>query len=124
MRRALPRNSYIPLPGPSASAHRYRVTPESDAATGELSRGLALKAFGAHPAMTGDIERRAVRAFELDLEEAFAVALLLAHEAFGAERLQMLGGLLRIVDQDAEVMHAGVVHALADRSEERRVGKE
>src|SRR5665213_1217671 len=75
---------------------------------------LAFEPLGAHPRMAGDVEHGAVRALELDLEEAFAVTLFLAHEAFGAERLQMLGGLFRVVDQDPEVVHPGVVHALAD----------
>src|ERR1700687_4863488 len=70
--------------------------------------------LAAHPRMLGDVEDRAVWAFELDLEEAFAVAFVLAHEAFGPEPFQLRGGLVGIFDQNAEVMHAGEVHALTN----------
>src|SRR6059058_3854746 len=110
MRRRPPRAHTYRLPARRQGPGGIRLRPAGN----QPSRLSALKTFGAHPGMTGDVEHGAVRSLELDLEEAFAVALLLAHEAFGAERLQMLGGLLRIVDQDAEVMHAGVIHPLAD----------
>src|SRR5713226_9899563 len=70
--------------------------------------------LAAHPRMLGDVEHGAVGTAELDLEESLAVALVLSHEAFGSERFQELGGLFGIIDQDAEMMHAGEVHTLAD----------
>src|SRR5262245_4885065 len=82
--------------------------------------------------MLGDVEDGTVGPAEFHLEEAFRRFLRGAEEVFGAERLELLGSLGGIIDQHAEMMHAGEVHAFAelvgleleDRDAERSVAEE
>src|ERR1700751_552825 len=63
--------------------------------------------------MLGDIEEDALGAVELDLEAAYSVRALV-HVVFAAQALELLGNLVDVLDQDAEMMQAGIVEALAD----------
>src|SRR5438477_10238536 len=63
--------------------------------------------------MLGDVEEHALGTVKLDLEPADAVAGLV-HVVRSAQRLDLLRELLDVVDQDAEMVQAGIVEALAD----------
>ena len=69
--------------------------------------------LGAGPGMLGDIEEDALGTAELDLEAADPVPALV-HVMLAAQALELPCDLLDILDQDAEMMQAGVVEALAD----------
>jgi hypothetical protein len=60
--------------------------------------------------MIGDIEDHLVGAVELGLVESF-VALRALGEAFGAEILDLFGGSIDILDQDAEMMDAAEIES-------------
>jgi hypothetical protein len=63
--------------------------------------------------MFGDIEEHAFGAVKLDLEAAGPVAGLV-HVMRAAQRLDPVRELLDVVDQDAEMVQAGVVETFAD----------
>src|SRR5947209_2522869 len=64
--------------------------------------------------MLGDVEQDAFGAVELDIEAANPLRDGLVHVVLAAERLELLRGLVDILDQDAEMVQPGVIHALAD----------
>ena len=70
--------------------------------------------------MLGDVEQDAFGAVELDLEAADPLRVGLVHVVLAAERLDLLRGLVDILDQDAEMVQPGVIHALADLSDLKR----
>src|ERR1700732_4651187 len=77
--------------------------------------GLGGERLGAGPAVLGDVEQHAFRPVELLLEVSRLLAAVpLVDVMLGAEALQLLRELLDIFDQDSEMVHAGVVHALAE----------
>src|SRR5580693_5589527 len=63
--------------------------------------------------MLGNVEQDAFRPVKLDLERAGAVAGLV-HVMLAAQRLGLLRELLDVVDEDAEMVQAGIVETLAD----------
>ena len=73
-----------------------------------------IQRFRALPRVASDIEHGAIGALKLDLEEAFAVAFVLPHAALGAKGLELLDGLVGVIDKDAEVVHSREFHTLAD----------
>ena len=74
---------------------------------------LDRKRLGAGPGMLGDIEENALGAVELDLEAADPVRALV-HIMLAAQAFELLCNLLYILDEDAEMMQARLVEALAD----------
>src|SRR5437763_5401389 len=71
--------------------------------------------LGAGPAMLGDVEQHAFRPEEFLLEIAGLVPVLaLVDVVAGAEALEFLRELVDILDQDAEMMNAAEIHALAE----------
>src|SRR5207302_7333116 len=70
--------------------------------------------LAAGPGMLSDIEQHALGAVQLDLEAAGALRVRLVHVVLAAERLDLRRRRLDILDQDAEMVQPGVVHALAD----------
>jgi predicted ATP-grasp superfamily ATP-dependent carboligase len=63
--------------------------------------------------MLGDIEEDAFWAIELDLEAPDPVAALV-HVMLAAQALELLCDLLDVLDENAEMMQAGIVEALAE----------
>ena len=63
--------------------------------------------------MFGDVEEHAFGAVKLDLEPADAVAGLV-HVVLAAQCLDLLREFLDVVDEDAEMVQAGIVEAFAD----------
>src|SRR5438132_11904611 len=63
--------------------------------------------------MLGDVEEHIFGAVELDFETADALAVLV-HVVLAAETLEPLCGLVDILDEDAEMVQAGVVETLAE----------
>jgi hypothetical protein len=76
-------------------------------------RFLGRKRLGAGPGMFGDVEEHAFRAIELDLEAAGEIVRPL-HVMLAAERLELSGGSLDVLDEDAEMVQPGIIEALAD----------
>src|ERR1700687_3862857 len=71
--------------------------------------------LGAGPAMLGDVEQDALGPVELLLEIAGLIAAMpLVDVVLGAEAIEPLGELVDILDQDAEMMDAAEIHALAE----------
>src|ERR1700730_772532 len=69
--------------------------------------------LGAAPGMLGDVEEHTFGAVEFDLETAEPVAVLV-HVMLAAQALELLGGFVDVLDQDAEMVQAGVIQALAE----------
>src|SRR6516162_5289947 len=69
--------------------------------------------LGAGPGMFGDIEEDALGAIEFDLEPADPVGTLV-HVMPAAQSLELLCGLSDVFDENAEMVQAGVVEALAE----------
>src|SRR5204863_4081658 len=69
--------------------------------------------LGAGPGVFGDVEKHAFGAVQLDLEPAGAVAGLV-HVMLAAQRLDLLREFLDVVDEDAEMVQAGIVETFAD----------
>src|SRR5437868_10986461 len=63
--------------------------------------------------MLGDVEEDALGAIKLDLETTDPVAVLV-HVMLAAETLEPLCGFVDILDEDAEMVQAGVVETLAE----------
>src|SRR6266851_532234 len=89
--------------------------------------------LGAGPAMLGDVEQDALGPVELLLEITGLIAAMpLVDVVLGAEAIEPLRKFVDILDQDAEMMDAAEIHALAelvglefeDRHVERAVGQE
>src|SRR6266849_4802281 len=89
--------------------------------------------LGAGPAMLGDVEQDALGPIELLFEITGLIAAMpLVDVVLGAEAIEPLRKFVDILDQDAEMMDAAEIHALAelvglefeDRHVERAVGKE
>src|SRR3954463_3802016 len=70
--------------------------------------------LGAGPGMFGDVEQDALGAVHLDLEAAGPLGLGLVHVMPAAARGDVSAGLLDVVDQDAEMVQPGEIHATAD----------
>src|SRR5438552_11912842 len=74
---------------------------------------LQRQRLGAGPGMLGDVEEDALGAVELDLEAADPGAVLV-HVMFAAQPFELLGGLVDILDEDPEMVQAGVVQTFAE----------
>src|SRR5690348_4340841 len=77
--------------------------------------GLLLDRLSAAPGMLGHVKHHAVGSAELGLEEHVLEALGPAHEAFGAERLELFDPVFQIVgDLDAKMVQADIVEPAAE----------
>src|SRR6185312_10846904 len=107
----------------SAQAEAEARTAKTAAVRTARARAFALlrglldrhgKRLGPGPRVLGDIEQDALRPVELCLEPAGAVGVRLVHVMLAAKALDDLGALFHVLDQDAEMVQPGVVHAFAD----------
>src|SRR5258705_13738339 len=80
---------------------------------GGCRHGLACaERRAAAPGMIGDVEQYFVRPVEFGLVETL-LALGPAREACGAERLELVGGAVHVIDQHAEMVDAAEIEAVA-----------
>src|SRR5262249_28795741 len=84
---------------------------------GLLRRFLHLRGgqrFAAGPGVLGDVEQDALGPVHLDFEPARPLGVALVHVVLAAVGGDHLRRLVEILDEDAEMVQPGVVHALAD----------
>src|ERR1700704_63540 len=80
---------------------------------GGCRRGLGgAERRAAAPGMIGDVEQHFVRPVEFGLVKAL-LALGPAREACGAERFELVGGAVHVIDQPAEMVDAAEIEAVA-----------